>query len=157
MVHTHLYGLTPRLLQLDCLNPKRNIFAYLPKVQPLHVSTCSSLPLGSPVEICYMILKAPWCKWPNLLCHGLPISWPCTNSALEFNEARSSASILQRLFTQIPILLVCPVPMCLRNSFPLLKTTSKPLSNNIATNTRFLFSPVTYFTSVMVRGAPCSL
>ena len=34
-----------------------------------------------------IIFKAPWCKWPNLLCHNSPISWLYTNSDLELNAA----------------------------------------------------------------------
>jgi len=40
------------------LSPKEDL-VYFPKAQPLHVSTCSSAPLGRPIEICFNIFKAP--------------------------------------------------------------------------------------------------
>lgn len=52
-----------------------------PKLHPLHVSTCSSVPLGRPIEICYMIFKVPWCKWPNHLCQNSQMSQLRTFSA----------------------------------------------------------------------------
>ena len=49
-------------------------FTYFPMVKPLHWSNWESVPIVSPIDICCMIFKAPWWRWPNHLCHNSPSS-----------------------------------------------------------------------------------